>query len=152
MPSFLLMSLWLLVVVAAVWDLAVRRIPNPLVIVGLLLGPALQFQLHGIDGLLQSFAGIAVAFAVLIVPFALRWMGGGDVKLTMVVGAFLGWKATLIIILGAHVLHLGVALLFVALKRMSMASGRTPPAALNHVPKAVAIAAAVLLVTTAFSR
>ena len=54
MPSFLLMSLWLLVVVAAVWDLAVRRIPNPLVIVGLLLGPALQFQLHGIDGLLQS--------------------------------------------------------------------------------------------------
>lgn len=152
MTSFLLSSLWLLMIAAAVLDLASRRIPNPLIIVGLILGPLLQVGLHGLDGLLSSLAGIGVAFAVLIIPFAMRWMGGGDVKLTMVVGAFLGWKATLIVIVLAHVLHLGVALVFVTLKRLSLAMGRQPPAALNHLPKAVAIAAAVLLVTTVFSR
>ena len=151
MSTLLLPTLWMLVSIAAITDVARRLIPNPLIVVGLLLGPALQLQLAGVDGLLRSLGGVAIAFVVLVGPWAMRWMGGGDVKLTMVVGAFLGWKAALIIILAAHVLHLGVALLFLALKRIWLAAGRAPPPALDHLPKAVAIAAATILTTTIFS-
>ncbi|HEX8360720.1 MAG TPA: A24 family peptidase [Longimicrobium sp.] len=78
-----------LMVVAAGTDLRTGRIPNKLTGAGLaaafiLLAPSGPAALWG------GVAGAALAFALSFPLFAARAMGGGDVKLLTVAGAFLG--------------------------------------------------------------
>lgn len=85
-----IMLLWL-VLQAAVTDLALRRIPNVLILCGLLVA----LLLHGytgtpIDLLTTWLAGIATGFLVFLPLYALRGMAAGDVKLMAMTGAFVG--------------------------------------------------------------
>ncbi len=79
-----------ILVVAVAFDLKERRIPNLLIIVGLLT--ALFFQgLHASwGGLLFSLQGFLDGLALLFLPFLWGGIGAGDVKLLAVVGAFQG--------------------------------------------------------------
>ena len=75
------------VAAAAALDVRTRRIPNALVLVGLMLGLGIaSFE----ASLTTALSGAAVALGVGIVPFALRALGGGDVKASIVVGLFVG--------------------------------------------------------------
>ena len=76
---------------AAFFDLKVRRIPNWLIGVGAFLGVVIN-GLAGTSQLFQSVAGFVVAIVVLLLPFALGWIGAGDVKLFGVIGALLGLR------------------------------------------------------------
>jgi prepilin peptidase CpaA len=71
-------------------DLRSRTIPNSLVIVGLVFGFGLNTYLLHWNGFVRSVAGFALAAAVYVPLFALRAMGGGDVKLMAAVGAIAG--------------------------------------------------------------
>ena len=84
-----------LVVVAAISDMRTRRISNRLNITLLLLG--LGWQASHLDGtrMVMAVAGVGVGLGLLIVPFALRWYGAGDVKLLAAAGAWLGPRGTL---------------------------------------------------------
>lgn len=75
-------------------DLRDRRIPNRMT--GPALGAALACALWtgGPAGLLSALAGAALGLAVLLLPFALRFVGAGDVKAVMAVAAFHGFAAT----------------------------------------------------------
>ena len=74
---------------SAFFDLKIRKIPNWLVLIGASSGIALSgFQ--GLNPLFQSVAGLVAGIAVLFIPFALGWIGAGDVKFFGVVGALLG--------------------------------------------------------------
>jgi len=143
--------LWLLVGLAAAWDFSQRRIPNVLIVVGLLSGLTLQAQTGGLPGLGLSSVGIAAALAVMIVPFSLRVMGGGDVKLMMVCGAFLGWRGFVEVLLISSVLN-GLLAFAVVL------SGRAPPLWGLAIPRptalpyAVPVAAATVLYTSGLVR
>lgn len=119
---------------AAVWDLAERRIPNWLIVSGLLLGFAFSAQTSGLTGLGFALLGAAVALLVLIGPFALRWMGGGDVKLAMVCGAFTGWNGALHIILVGTVVHglLGLVVVGARLVRRALGQALPKPQPLPH--------------------
>ncbi len=130
--------------IAAAWDLASRRIPNPLIVSGLLLGAALQLQGHGWGGLGAGLGGATTALLLLIGPFALRWMGGGDVKIAMVVGMFLGWSGAIHVILVGTVVHglLGLLVMFSQRFRKPM-DGKTPSP--QQLPHAVGFAVAVVL-------
>ena len=83
--------LLLLLLALGSWvDLRAHRIPNAIVLSGVLLA----FALHGLDGgprgLGATLAGMLVAGGLLL-PFHLGGgMGAGDVKLMAMVGAFLG--------------------------------------------------------------
>jgi prepilin peptidase CpaA len=74
---------------SAFFDLKVRRIPNWLVLVGATSGIALNGY-QGLNPFIQSIVGLVAGIAVLLVPFALGWIGAGDVKFFGVVGALLG--------------------------------------------------------------
>lgn len=75
---------------AAISDLRVRRVPNALNLTLALAGLLAQGCHTGWDGLLHGGLGVAVGFALILVPFALRLYRGGDAKLVMALGAWLG--------------------------------------------------------------
>lgn len=104
--SALTLATWL--VSATVCDLAHRRLPNGLMLAGLLAaGLALlgSAQPLGLDGL--TVAGGGLAGLALTLPFyGLRWLGGGDVKFLPVVGLWFGQHLVWIWILGSITLGL----------------------------------------------
>jgi prepilin peptidase CpaA len=80
-----------LVVQAALTDLAIRKIPNVLILSGLLLA----LVLHLLTGppwapLSQWFAGAMAGFFLFLPLYLLRGMAAGDVKLMAMVGGFTG--------------------------------------------------------------
>lgn len=79
-----------LVLVAAGYDIRFRRIPNWLVLIGLIGGMVLNFALFQLDGLKAAGKGMGLALLIYFPFFALRAMGAGDVKLMAAVGAVVG--------------------------------------------------------------
>jgi leader peptidase (prepilin peptidase)/N-methyltransferase len=108
---------------ASVWrfgvtDARTYLIPDEYTLGGLVLGLGLALR-GGVDGLLAAAIGAAVGFGVL---YAVAWigelvfkkeaMGGGDIKMMAMVGAFVGWRGVLMTIFGGAALG---ALVFVPL-------------------------------------
>ena len=92
--------------VGGMHDLLTKKIPNWLTLPAMALGLLAQIWLGGWMGGLQALAGVAVAFALYFPVHFLGYMGAGDVKLLMAVGAWLGGRdclhvAALAIVLGA---------------------------------------------------
>ena len=79
-----------ILLVAAVWDIRFKRIPNWLTFPSMIVAVSYYVTVGGLEGLLFSLQGAAVGMAILIIPYFMRGMGAGDVKLVGVVGAFLG--------------------------------------------------------------
>jgi len=76
-------------VLSVSFDLTVRRIPNWIIAFGIAGGLLLNAS-QGFVQFSHSLLGFIAGIAVFIVPFALGWMGAGDVKYFGVVGALLG--------------------------------------------------------------
>jgi prepilin peptidase CpaA len=70
-------------------DLRARRIPNAVTATAAALGVAWHASPFGV-GVAPALLGLALGAALLIAPFALGGMGGGDVKLLAALGAWLG--------------------------------------------------------------
>jgi prepilin peptidase CpaA len=87
-------------IAALVWDVRSRRIPNQLVLAGLALGLTIRV-FGGWASLGAGLAGAALALALTFPLFALRAMGGGDVKLFAVAGMFLGPAGFLLALLAS---------------------------------------------------
>jgi len=81
---------WAGVLSAGLWDLRARRVPNTLNGAFALVGLLVALGAGGFSGLLHGLLGIAAGFALILVPFALRLYRGGDAKLVMAMGAWLG--------------------------------------------------------------
>jgi prepilin peptidase CpaA len=75
---------------AAVSDFRTRRVPNWLTLPAALGGLAFHTLAPQGWGLTTSLAGMALGFALLLVPFLLGGGGMGDVKLLAALGAWLG--------------------------------------------------------------
>ncbi len=76
--------------VATFTDLRSRRIPNWLVLPFLAAGFAVSGWLHGWQGLGQSLEGAALGLVIYGFLFWMGGMGGGDVKLCVAIGAWIG--------------------------------------------------------------
>ena len=85
--------LLMVVLVAAIYDLKYRRIPNWLTGSGVLAGFAMNTFLYPVwPGLKFSLLGLAAGFGLYFMLYAIRAMGAGDVKLMAAVGAIVGWQ------------------------------------------------------------
>jgi prepilin peptidase CpaA len=97
--------LGILVTIAAIYDIRYRRIPNWLVLAGIIAGFGWNaFSLSG-SGLLLSAEGLGLGFVLYFPFYLLRARGAGDVKLLAAVGAITGpgncfWIFLLTAILG----------------------------------------------------
>ena len=83
------LSLFALLLLAAGFDVAQRRVPNILIIVGVTTALTLA-TLSGWHGIGGAVIGGLAALVVLLPAYASGMMGAGDVKLISMVGGFLG--------------------------------------------------------------
>lgn len=97
MPYYLspLTAFYTLLLAACIYDMRERRVPQW--VNGILLGGGFLYQsyIYGFEGLVFALLGALMTLALLIVPFALYVYKGGDVKLCLGVGAWLGWEEAL---------------------------------------------------------
>jgi prepilin peptidase CpaA len=71
-------------------DIKSRKIYNNVLLPVLFLALILHVFLQGWIGLSSSFLGFIVGFAILLIPYMMKGMGAGDVKLMAVIGAIQG--------------------------------------------------------------
>src|SRR5512134_2588314 len=76
--------------ICVVSDVRTRRIPNALSAAGMVAGTILNTAYSGLAGLVASVIGLVAVVALLLAPFSLGGIGGGDVKMMGAIGAFLG--------------------------------------------------------------
>lgn len=120
LPALMLVLLGL----AVFTDLTTRRIPNALTAGGLLLALGLR-ALPGDPGLVDGLLAGVVALGFALPFFLLGGLGGGDVKLMTMTGAFLGLDA--LPIAGLMMGGVGAGMALVAILRR----GKTRVAARN---------------------
>ena len=78
--------------------------PNWLNLLILLAGVGLAVQGTLLVGPWMSLAGVAVGFTLLVPAFAIRALGGGDVKLLAAVGAWTGPVGVVVVLIATTVL------------------------------------------------
>lgn len=104
-------------------DLETWEVPDVLSIPGIVAGVVLMsvFRLNGasnagwafLDSILGMLAGGLMMFLLSVIgewAFRKEAVGGGDVKLMAMIGAFLGWKLTILAFFAAPLVGSGVAL------------------------------------------
>ena len=107
-----LVDIWILIVtaVAALFDIWVKKIPNWFILFAL-SGALLLNTLQGISQLYNSIIGLLLGVAIFFIPFAMGWVGAGDVKYLGVVGSIVGFhllpRVLFYSILAAGLLALG---------------------------------------------
>jgi len=92
-------------------DFKIQEIPDEISLPGMVIGlvlsfayPALMNETGHLRALLASFIGLLTGGLIIYLMgvlgkaiFKKEAMGGGDVKLLAMIGAFLGWKLTLLV-------------------------------------------------------
>ncbi len=103
-----------LAITAAVFDVQQHRIPNWLTYPGMVSGIVLRGVLFGWKGLGSAVEGFAFAGGVMLLFYAVRAMGAGDVKLMAAIGSLLGPRQSVVVLVATAicggVLAIGYAL------------------------------------------
>ena len=143
MGAGLLVAIW--------WDLRTRRVPNSVNASLALSGVLAQICLPSAPGLWSAVSGALLAAVLLLVPFRLGVYRGGDVKLMMAAGVWVGaatapWMVLLGVAFGG-IVALGLLLARPAVRSMIYSDGVPPPERPNaaHVPMALAFGAGAVV-------
>src|SRR5213593_647391 len=109
MQSLTVAAVVIFVALCVIADVRTRRIPNAISGSAMILGITLNTAFLGTAGLLDSLAGLGITVGVLLWPFAMGGIGGGDVKMMGAIGALLGPRLALMglgagVILGGAVM------------------------------------------------
>lgn len=80
----------MLIVLSLASDLRSYKIKNSIIFPFILSGLAINCYYSGVDGMLASLLGIIFPAVLLMVLFALKMLGAGDIKLFCAIGAIMG--------------------------------------------------------------
>jgi prepilin peptidase CpaA len=107
------------VLLAALYtDITWGKIPNVLTLPSAAAGVCFHFLDTGsVQGIFYALKGLSIGCFPLLIPFCLRGIGGGDVKLMAALGAWLGPAAVLHVFLYGAVLGAAMALWIMAIQR-----------------------------------
>jgi prepilin peptidase CpaA len=122
--SLLTVAVLLTALVGCVHDLRDRRIPNALTIGALVTALGLRAVFGG-DEFAEGLMGAGVALGILLPLFFMGGVGGGDAKLLIAVGAFIGPKGFIVALLATAIAGGVIALAY------SIRRGVILPALLN---------------------
>ncbi len=128
--GFFFFSAALLVVIFI--DLRHQIIPDMISLPGIVIGFVLSFfspLISWFDSLLGILCGGGVLYTIALLYFFLRkqeGMGGGDIKLLAMIGAFLGWQALPFVIFASSMSGALVGILVMFLERKEGLSTRIP--------------------------
>jgi len=102
-------------------DLEFQIIPDKVTLPGIIIGLASSLFVNS-PGIIDSLLGMLVGGGVLLgVAYLGEWlfkkeaMGGGDIKMAAMMGAFVGWQKVLLIFLGGAVIGLLVSIVWLSL-------------------------------------
>jgi prepilin peptidase CpaA len=91
--SFAVYAVYGVAIVGALFDLKRRRIPNELTFGAMATALVFFGTQGGLGPLAQSLLSIGLGFVLLGWMFFVGWMGAGDVKFLMALGAWMGPRA-----------------------------------------------------------
>ena len=119
---FMLLATALLIV--SFIDLAHKIVPDAITLPGILVGLVASLTLTS-TGIIDAMVGLCLGggLFLLIALLSRGGMGGGDIKLIAMIGAFLGWQAVLVTILFGAFLGALVGLSLIVMKK----KGRKDP-------------------------
>ncbi len=92
---YLIIFIIIVLLIALATDMKAYKIPNALTYPAAAAVLIFYTALNGMGGFLFSLLGMAAGLGIFFLPFALGFMGAGDVKLMAVVGATLGARGVL---------------------------------------------------------
>ena len=125
----------------AVWtDQRSQRIPNALILTMLVSGCLVRGVLEGSAGLVDGLTGLLAGFLVLIIPYLLRGMAAGDVKLLAAVGLFVGPVTVVIAGLMATLIGACIGGALITMQRYRESSAAMEQLLAQRFPFAVSIA------------
>jgi len=125
-PGFQIALFGVLLGVAAAWDIGRRRIPNGLTVGIFGLGLVAQLSGGGAAGALSGVAAAALAGALLWPAWSSGALGGGDLKLAMAAGVWVGLSRLLPFALASGVAAGVIAVIcYVASSREARGAMRT---------------------------
>ncbi len=117
MTLFVTGILVILLLIAAWNDICYFRIPNELIVTGITIAILTHIIIPhsmGESGIAMAFIGMAVSFLLFSPLFLMHVMGAGDIKLMVMIGAFVGpidiLIVTLYVMLAGGVLAIGIVL------------------------------------------
>jgi prepilin peptidase CpaA len=93
---FLTIVLGSILVVAAIIDIRIQKIPNIFTFPAMVLGLTYHSVANGWSGFIFSSEGLAIGIAIFLIPYMMGGMGAGDAKLMGAVGAMIGPKGVVI--------------------------------------------------------
>lgn len=128
--GFFLFSAALLVIIFI--DLQHQIIPDMISLPGIMAGFILSFfspLISRLDSLIGILCGGGILYGIALLYFFLRkqeGMGGGDIKLLAMIGAFLGWQALPFVIFASSLSGALVGILVMVIERQEGLSTRIP--------------------------
>jgi len=121
-------TVWILALVFALYagwvDFRTRKIPNWLTVSGLLAGLAVNTALDGWYGTKMSLEGAGLALGIMLPLVLLRGFGAGDWKLMGAIGALLGMKPMLLVLLAGVLISAIMAVIQVLLTKRVKSTAR----------------------------
>ena len=120
-----LLSVWLYISVLVViftYDLRYKLILDKVAVPAMVAALALTFVLLGLAGLWSHLVAGLVAGGFFLIQFIVsrgRWIGGGDIRLGLLMGFMLGWPEVLAALFLAYILGALVATVLVLARRQT---------------------------------